>query len=335
MLRALIRILWLSLVVWANAISSSNAKGDESTGSTYVRRVVLVRGASGTPEYGRQFDTWTSRWEQAAKSSGCDVKRIGPLEGRADVESERDHKSLLTELQAATNAAVQELWVVLIGHGTFDGKTARFNLRGDDVSSVELKTALASRTELTAIVNCSAASSPFMQDLKGPQRIVITASKSGAEVNFARFGDYLSSAIGDVANDLDKDGQTSLLEAFLKASRQTKQFYDSDGRLETEHAVLDDNGDGQGIRADWFRGFRLIKKPEKGVAVDGQLAHQMRLTLSPRDQKLAPELRRRRDDLVRSVLQLRQRKGQFKSEDDYFGELEKLCLEIAELDRRN
>jgi len=296
--------------------------------------LIVVRGASGSAEYGKMFDDWAERWLTAAAIPGIDSVRIGPTEKHPQPEATPDRDILLNAISRATNEKVSELWIVLIGHGTFDGKTPRFNLRGDDVSSLDLKQALSQRTELTAIVNCSSASSPFLTDLAGQNRVVITATKSASEQNFSRFGDYLSSAIGDSANDLDKDGQTSLLEAFLKACRQTKQFYESDGRLETEHALLDDNGDGQGIRADWFRGLRLVKKPENSQAIDGQLAQQFRLTLSVRDQKLAPELRRERDDLVRAVMQLRQKKKSFKSEDDYFVELERLCRRIAEIDQQ-
>ena len=57
--------------------------------------------------------------------------------------------------------------------------------------------------------------------------VVLTATKSGDEINFARLGDYLSQAILDLSSDLDKDSQVSLLEAFLKASRMTQEVLQS------------------------------------------------------------------------------------------------------------
>jgi len=60
-----------------------------------------------------------------------------------------------------------------------------------------------------------------------------------------------------------------LLEAFLTAARRTAEFYQVDGRLATEHALLDDNGDGFGTPADWFRGVRAVKRARDGAAVDG------------------------------------------------------------------
>ena len=53
-------------------------------------------------------------------------------------------------------------------------------------------------------------------------KVIITAAKSGHELNFARYGQYLAEAIADPRADLDKDGQVSLLEAFLTASSRTE-----------------------------------------------------------------------------------------------------------------
>ena len=299
---------------------------------TVVRQVVLVRGASGAAEYGAMFDLWSSRWNESAKRGGCQVVAIGPSEQQPGSGDADDFVRLHDVLKVASDDAVSELWVVLIGHGTFDGKTARFNLRGPDLSSSELKQALGHRKGATVIVNCSSGSSPFLSELAGPRRVVITATKAGSEQNFARFGDYFSSAIGDQKHDLDKDGQTSLLEAFLAASRQTASFYESDGRLETEHALLDDNGDGHGLRADWYRGLRLVKKPDHGKLADGMRAQQFHLVLSPSEQRLSPEARQARDEAVQAVYKLRQRKAEFAKEEEYLRELETLCVRIAELD---
>ena len=124
-----------------------------------------------------------------------------------------------------------------------------------------------------------------------------------------RFGNYLARDVADPAADLDKDGQTSLLEAFLMASRQTEHFYKEAGRLATEHALLDDNGDGLGTPADWFRGVRAVKKAANGKSVDGVRAHQMNLVRSANEQELSPALRARRDELEAQLSALRDRKS--------------------------
>ena len=123
-----------------------------------------------------------------------------------------------------------------------------------------------------------------MTSLAGPNRVLITSTRAGAEHNFSRFGDYISKSIADPAADLDKDEQTSLLEAFLAASAGVREFYSSETRLATEHALLDDNGDGKGTPSEWFEGLRATKSPKEG-ALDGLLANQWRLVPQRREEK--------------------------------------------------
>ncbi|NQV27979.1 MAG: hypothetical protein HQ518_26820 [Rhodopirellula sp.] len=305
------------------------------------RLVLIVRGASGTPEYGQLFDTWSERWESAALQGGTQVLRIGPKESGGGGTSQAvtepidaDRNSIELALREAAKEAqskqLNELWIVLIGHGTFDGRLARFNLRGQDISAEELANWLNPVSCPVAIANCASASGPFLKALAGPDRVVITATKAGSENNFARFGEYLSAAVGDSTFDLDKDGQTSLFEAYLSASRRTDGFYETEGRLATEHALLDDNSDGLGIRADLFRGIRLVKKVQGGASVDGRLAHQFHLVRSDSERQLSSQTRQLRDKLELAVIQLRDRKQSFDSEDAYYAQLEDLLVKLAQ-----
>jgi hypothetical protein len=166
--------------------------------------------------------------------------------------------------------------------------------------------------------------------LSAKNRLVITATRSGFEYNYARFGDYFSSAITDAKADLDKDDQTSLLEAFLLASSRVKEFYDGEGRLATEHALIDDNGDGLGTPADWFQGLRATKAAKDGAPLDGFRAGQIVLVRSAREQQLAPEIRARRDELERDLAEFRQRKATL-SEEEYLSQLEPILVELAKL----
>ena len=131
---------------------------------------------------------------------------------------------------------------------------------------------------------------PVHQSALRPNRIVVTATKSGNEMNFARFGQYLAEAIADPRADLDKDGQVSLLEAFLTASGRVEEYYRTHAQLATEHALLDDNGDRLGTPADWFRGVRATKRAKDGAQLDGLRAHQLHLIPSDREQRHAGRL---------------------------------------------
>jgi hypothetical protein len=289
--------------------------------------VLIVVGTPGASEYEVQFHNWAERWQAAAKQGGAHVIRIG-LADDGDL-SDRERLRRALEENAVGNSA---LWLVLIGHGTFDGREAKFNLRGPDISAAELADWLAAIDRPMAVINTASASGPFLRPLSSPNRIVLTATRSGDEQNFARFGGFLAEAIADPEADLDKDGQVSLLEAFLKASQQTAEFYSSRSRLATEHALLDDNGDGLGTPADWFRGVRAMKRARDGAAVDGPRAHQFHLVRSDREHHLTEELRRRRDQLELAIATLRDEKDRL-PEDDYYDRLRDLMLELARLYR--
>ena len=299
------------------------------------RLVIVVRGASGTDEYGELFDLWANRWAEACRDGGGKLVTIGTRNPSAarDEKPGTDFEQLKSTVDNWAHREQQtgELWVVLIGHGTYDGRTARFNLQGLDVSAKQMEDWLNPIKTPVAFVNCTSSSAPFMKRLAGPGRVLVTATQSGSEQNFARFGEYMSLAIGNVQFDLDKDGQTSLFEAFLAASRRTEEFYETEGRLATEHALLDDNGDGNGVRADWFRGVRVVKKAVSGAGVDWQRAHQMHLVRSDVEKSLPVDVRRERDRIEVQVTSLRDRKAEFENEDEYYAQLESLLLELARI----
>ena len=285
--------------------------------------VLAVIGAGGEEEYHKQFLEWTAHWEKAAAEGEAEFLSIGQDPGQTN------DLARLQERLSSLPRAGEPLWLVFIGHGTFDGKEAKFNLRGPDLSAGGLAKALDPMTRTVVIINTSSSSAPFMNVLSRSNRVIITATRSGHEQNFARLGEYLSESIRSPHADLDKDGQTSLLEAFVLAARQTADFYRNEGRLATEHALLDDNADGLGTQADWFRGVRAVKKPQKGAA-DGMRAHQLHLVRSERERSLSPETRARRDEVEAAIAKLREAKDKLKDE-EYYQQLEPLLIEIARL----
>ncbi|MDB5297815.1 MAG: hypothetical protein JWO31_3798, partial [Phycisphaerales bacterium] len=225
-------------------------------------------------------------------------------------------------------ASAGPLWLVLIGHGTFDGREAKFNLRGPDVSAAELADWLKPCRRPLAVIDCASASAPFLNALSGPGRVVVTATGSGGENQFAHFGAYLSAAVGDPAADLDKDGQTSLLEAFLAAAHGTEAFYKDAGRLATEHALLDDTGDRLGTPAGWFKNVRATKSAKNGAEPDGRRAHQWHLVPTEAERALPADVRAKRDALELRVAALRDRKAAM-PDAEYYGQLDALLLELA------
>ena len=142
----------------------------------------------------------------------------------------------------------------------------KINLPGPDLTASELATML-DRIPATRqlVVNMTSASGGSIESLRQPNRVVISATKSGTEKNATVFARYWVEALTDPAADSDKNEVVSALEAFRFADKKTAAFYESQNRLATEHAVLEDTGKGEAVRAP---------SPENG---EGMLAAQFPL----------------------------------------------------------
>lgn len=320
--RFLIVVLW----GWAWSVLANGTNATDGTNAVQHPTVIVAVGAAGEEEFGKEFAKWAELWIRAGDKAEAKPVTIGLGSTNATTDLALLKQTLSNE---PTNSTA-ELWLVLIGHGTFDGKEAKFNLRGPDPSATELAEWLKPFHRPVIVINCASSSSPFINKLSAPGRIIVTATKSGYEENFARFGKFMAEAISDPTADLDKDDQTSLLEAFVIASRRVAEFYEAEGRLATETALLDDNGDGLGTPADFFRGVRAVKKPAGGGSVDGVRAQQHHLIRSEQEQKLPAELRARRDDLELALAALRDSKKDLGA-DEYYARLERLLLELAKI----
>ncbi len=309
--------------------------------SDAARRILIVLGAEGEPQYGEAFRTWGQRWQAAQGASelrlidgtatAIDTDTIIDTDTTNNTEREgtsSDRDALLQWISEASEEG-KEHWLILIGHGTQDRKDASFNLRGPDISATELAAALAQRPGKWVIIVCSSCSAPFLKSISGPDRIIITATKTGAEENFSRFGDFLSMAISDQTADLDHDASVSVLEAFLAASQGVAKYYEERGLLATEQALLDDNGDGRGTPGVFYRGIRAIKAPAEGASLDGPVASRT-IWQSNSDSPLPPDRLAEIEIIEQRIEDIRGRKGTFE-EDEYYSQLERLLLKIARL----
>lgn len=310
----------------------SGQRGKASEGTSPDRPVAaIVIGAPGADEYREAFALAAAHWRTNCEKAGVSVQVIDPnVSSATSPSSLMQLDQLKAFLDSTSKKSLLPCWIVLIGHGTFDGQYAKFNLTGPDLAADELALWLAPFQRPLIIINSASSSGPFINHLSGTNRVIVTATKSGYEQNLTRFGTFLAENIANPEADLDKDDQTSLLEAFLAASRKTAEFYETEGRLATEHALIDDNGDGLGSSADWFRGIRPVKQPESGALADGLHAHQIHLVPSPQEKNMPPLLRARRDQLEVEVEHLRQKKTELPDE-EYYRQLEALLLQLAHI----
>lgn len=213
--------------------------------------------------------------------------------------------------------------VVLIGHGTYDGVSAKFNLVGPDLDEQEWKALLAPVRAQTVFVNTTGASFPFLETLAGERRVVITATATVAQKYDTVFAEYFAGAFADAAADLDKDTRVSIFEAFSYAATRVKRHYETRGQLATERPVIDDTGDGVGKEAG-----------EPGP--DGAVASRLFLDAGPdvetSSDPAVSELIARRDRLETELAEVKRKKG-FMPTPDYEAELERVLVELARVSR--
>ncbi|HEX8313092.1 MAG TPA: hypothetical protein VF614_17335 [Chthoniobacteraceae bacterium] len=286
--------------------------------------LIVVTGAPGETEYEKPFADWAAEWKKAGDAGGATTTLLG---GSEDVKA-LEH--LRETLSSQAKESPEVLWLVLLGHGTFDGTTANFNVAGDDLSAGELAKLLAPFQRPVVVVCGFSSSGAFLKPLSAANRVIITATRSGAEENYAHFSGFFSAAINDPAADLDQDGQTSLLEAWLSGGQRLTEFYEDEDRIPTEHPLLDDNGDGFGTPRNFFSGTRAIQKPTDASELDGKRAHQLHLIPSAAEREWPAELRARRDALELELETVKEQKSKLR-EDDYYARLERILLQIAKL----
>ena len=290
--------------------------------------MLIVAGAGGEKEYADEFGKWAEKWKRAGETAGAATRIIG-----LDDKAAESLDQLRAALRDEPKDGAAELWVVLLGHGNSEAKDAKFNLTGDDLAASEFASLLTPFHRPLVLIHCFSASGAFLAPLSAPGRVIVTSTRSGSERNYSRFGKYLSEALSDPTADLDQDGQTSVLEAWLAAATRVAAFYKDEGRIATEHSLLDDNGDAKGTPADFFRGVRAVKKAKDGTPADGLRAHQLHLQRNSEERALSAETRAERDALEIELAKLREAKATT-AEDAYYRELEALLLKIAKLYER-
>ena len=291
------------------------------------RAMLIVVSEPGEARYESEFRKQAEAWKGLAEKGGFAATVIG-----VDAEPADGDRAALEKALAATPKQGGDFWLVWIGHGSFDGRTANFNLRGRDVSAVELKELLKPFGRRLVILNLFSASSPFLMELSGDNRVIVGSTRSEGERNYARFGGAMAEALSSSEADLDRDGALSLIEATLSASSKVRAFYEDAQRVMQEHAVIDDNGDGKGTPADSFKGFRTEKKADGGKPADGMTARDVYFLKATVDPLSSPEAREKRASLEAEIEALREKKKSLK-EDEYYRQLEVLMRKMAALYR--
>jgi hypothetical protein len=306
------------LVLAAAAQSPRAAAADE-------RYALIVSGVSGTEKFAASQKTWASSLQSTLQQRlGFAADRITLLSegGSGTAISNRDNVTRTLASLKSRLTADDTLLVVLLGHGTFDGTVAKFNLVGPDMDSREWKASLDGNPARLVFVNTTSSSFPFVSALSGKNRIIIAATDSPAQKYATMFPQYFIEALDQGAKaDNDKNGRLSVWEVFAYASQAVKQAFEKQGTLVTERSVLDDNGDGVG------------KEAAAATGTDGVLARTTFLDPLPASSSANPALaalEKRRVALEAEIEQLKAKKGEMPA-GQYEEEFERLAIELAKV----
>ncbi len=308
---------WIAVALAALALTPASVEAQ-------ARWAVIISGASGGEKYAEQMRDWREGLRSAMVDRyGFKPEHVRLLVDEAATSGERGTAENVRRVFAEMKKAGTRddlVLVVLLGHGTYDGDVAKFNLVGPDLTARDWTSILAGVPGRLALVNTTAASFPFLEALTAKGRVVITATDSAAQKYATVFPEYFVKAIREASTDLDKNGRTSLFEVFTVASASVKQHYEQKGQLATERAVLDDNGDGKGVEA-------LAEGPDGGVA---RLSY---LDAEPAAESANPELAalaKRRRTLEMQAEEHKQLKGVM-PDAEWNSQFEKLMLELAQV----
>jgi hypothetical protein len=261
---------------------------------------LIVAGLGGEPRYESAFTEHAEALANAARRTAGDDSRIEVLRG--DDATAEALRAAFHDLASGMEAA-DSLIVFLVGHGSYDGERYKLNLKGPDLDGKELGELLAgvpARSQL--IVNATSASGAVLEEWAADGRIVVTATRSGAERNATRFAEHWADALSSAEADVDKNGTVSAQEAFDYASRKVAESYESEGTLATEHPQL------AGDAAARFTVARLTDRPTLTPQLQGLTARLVEL------ENDIEALRLRRDDM---------------EPDAYLNELQNLLVQLA------
>jgi hypothetical protein len=164
----------------------------------------------------------------------------------------RDALSQLSiELKKQLDADSRCFFVVL-GHAFLDGRSSQLNIDGSDLDQQEYAKLFADMPGAGHVHWIAIPTSGYwIKPLSRKGTVVITATEADLEFTATEMPYALGAILaGEAENakleDIDKDGQLSLLDLYLAVSIEVQQRFVKEDFLQTEHSMLDDNGDGRG-----------------------------------------------------------------------------------------
>ncbi len=291
-----------------------------ATARAQETHLLVITGVSGDEEHAKLFHDLATRFIDAAqKRDRVPDANIVYLAEKVEADPARIKgrstkegiEKAFSDLAAAAKPD-DEIYVLLFGHGGFDGRVATYNMPGPDFTAEDFARLLGKfKGPRLVFVDTTSSSGAFQQVIAAPGRTVVTATKTGGERLDTRFAQAFVEAYESEAADRDRNGRISVAEAFEYAKGLVAQAYQKAGTLQTEHAVLDDGSDGK-VAATAF------------LSTSAPVSADLDMN-NPQVRDLVKE----RDALEAQVAALKTRKASM-SADQYDQELEKLLLALAQ-----
>jgi hypothetical protein len=203
-----------------------------------VNRVV----ASAEPVFGVQPDhmrVLISGAEMAKKVAGAKACDRGSI------------AELATELAKSTDSQSQ-LFFFVLGHSHLEGRKCQFNISGPDIDQLDYASLFASLPGKEQIHWIGLpASGYWIKPLSGANRTILVATEPDMEITATEMPYALGAVLAGTAEhsaleDIDGDGKLTLMDLYLAVNIEVHQSFVTQDYLPTEHAQLDDNGDGRG-----------------------------------------------------------------------------------------
>ncbi len=297
---------------------------------------VILCGSGGESEFSEEFRDWGTRLRTVlidrlnVPAENVSLLMESAVDGSSDAIGLEAIRGLFKTLGTRMNPA-DGVAVYLIGHGSYLKDESKFQIPGEDLTANALEGMLA---ELPAahvtVVNGTSSSAGFINVLSGPNRVICSATKSTTESNATEFMRFLVEGLEDGSADRNRDERISVLEACEQAAELTASWYTASTLIATEHAILDDNGDGLGTRLPISA--VLDEGGPVDAAIDGELAGNIYLKDYSFPEAAPKELIDRYLSTLDAVAALRARKAEL-AEADYYAQLETLLLDAARANR--
>lgn len=195
---------------------------------------IVVTGIGGNEEYAQQFRDQGEVVVGALRTVSENEDDIVLLQG-----DNATREAVLQSIEELGGRASETFFLVLIGHGSVDAETWRFNLPGNDLNTEDLVAALSVvEAENQLVLVGTSASGALLEVLSQPGRYVVTATKSGGELNAVRFPEFLSKAMESSVADTDRNEILTLAEVYRYTNEKTQQYYEEQKLLASEHARI-------------------------------------------------------------------------------------------------